>query len=177
MQIDILPFNANRYYPQEGDTIIGTIVSKNPEFYQVDIGADSYAILNCLEFQNATRKDKPNYQDGTLIYCRVLSAEKFGKVQLSCINPLDKKAWNSGDAFFQDLKDGFVRDFPIVFCRKQLLTQKEDYLLEKLGNIMAFEMCVGYNGKVWVKAEKVEHTIFIINALQKIVDLVCEKFE
>ena len=118
MQIDILPFNANRYYPQEGDTIIGTIVSKNPEFYQVDIGADSYAILNCLEFQNATRKDKPNYQDGTLIYCRVLSAEKFGKVQLSCINPLDKKAWNSGDAFFQDLKDGFVRDFPIVFCRK-----------------------------------------------------------
>ncbi len=75
MQIDILPFNANRYYPQEGDTIIG-----NFEFYLVDIGAESYAVLNCQEFQNATRKEKPNYQDGTLIYCRVLSSEKFGKV-------------------------------------------------------------------------------------------------
>ena len=57
------------------------------------------------------------------------------------------------------------------------MTQKEDYLLEKLGSIIAFEMCVGYNGKVWVKAEKIEHTIFIINALQKIVDIVSEKFE
>lgn len=100
MQVDILPFASNQYYPQENDTIIGVIVSRNPEFYQVDIGADSYAQLNGLEFQNATRKDKPNYPEGTMIYCRVLSVEKFAKVQLTCINPIDKKAWNSGESFF-----------------------------------------------------------------------------
>lgn len=117
MQIDILPFDSTRYQAQENDTVIGVIMSRNPEFYQVDIGAESYATLNCLEFQNSTRKDKPNYTEGTLIYCRVKSADKFAKIQLSCINPIDKKAWNSGEAFFQDLKGGFVRDFSIQFCR------------------------------------------------------------
>ena len=100
MQVDILPYNSNKYYAQENDTVIGIIISRNPEFYQVDIGSEAYAVLNCLEFQNATRKDNPRYVEGTLIYCRVLSADKFGRVQLSCINPLDKKAWNSGEAFF-----------------------------------------------------------------------------
>ena len=50
MQVDILPYNSNKYYPQENDTVIGIIMSRNPEFYQVDIGAESYASLNTLEF-------------------------------------------------------------------------------------------------------------------------------
>lgn len=78
--IDIVPFDANKYYANPGDTIIGTVVMKNGEFYTLDIGAETYAQLNTLEFQNATRKDKPNYPEGTLIYCRVMSAEKFAKV-------------------------------------------------------------------------------------------------
>lgn len=122
MLVDILPYDSNNYYAYEGDTVIGVIVSRNPEFYQVDIGAESHAVLNTLEFQNATRKDRPNYSEGTLVYCRVLSAEKFGRIQLSCINPLEKKAWNSGEAFFSDLKQGFVFDLPISFCRHQLLS-------------------------------------------------------
>ena len=58
-----------------------------------------------------------------------------------------------------------MQDFPINFCRKQLLSQKSDYLLEKLGEIFAFEMCTGYNGKVWVKAERPVDTMLIMNAL------------
>ena len=108
MQVDILPYNSNKYYPQENDTVIGIIVQRNPEFFTVDIGSEGCATLSSLEFQNATRKDQPRYNDGTLIYCRVLNADKFGKTQLSCINPLDKKAWNSGQAFFHELKGGLV---------------------------------------------------------------------
>ena len=165
MQVDILPYNSNKYYPQENDSVIGIIMSRNPEFYQVDIGADSYACLNTLEFQNATRKDKPNYHEGFLIYCRVLSADKFGKVQLSCINPLDKKAWNTGEAFFHKLDGGLVKDVPIAYCRQVLLSQQNDYLLEQLGSIFAFEMCVGFNGKVWIKSERPVDTILIFNAI------------
>jgi exosome complex component RRP40 len=117
MQVDILPYNSNKYYPQENDTVIGIIMSRNPEFYQVDIGAESYAMLNTLEFQGATRKDKPNFHEGFLVYCRVLSSDKFGKVQLSCINPVDKKAWNTGEAFFHKLDGGLVKDIPITYCR------------------------------------------------------------
>ena len=76
----MLPYNSNKYYPQENDTVIGVIMSANPEFYMVDIGSEAWAMLNTLEFQGATRKEKPRFQDGTLIYCRVLSCDKFGKV-------------------------------------------------------------------------------------------------
>lgn len=141
----------------------------------MDIGAAAPANLGTLEFQNATRKDRPNFGEGTLIYCRVLSAEKFGRVQLSCINPLDKKAWNSGEAFFQQLKGGLVQEFPIAFCRLHLL-QKEEYLLEKLGAKINFELCIGFNGRVWVSAEKAAHTIFVMGALQRVAEVMMRQF-
>ena len=50
MLVDIIPFDAQKYYPNEGDTIVGTVISRNPEFYQVDIGAAAPASLNTLEF-------------------------------------------------------------------------------------------------------------------------------
>lgn len=37
--------------------------------------------------------------------------------------------------------------------------------------MIAFEMCVGFNGKVWVKAEMLQHTIFILNALEKVAEM------
>ena len=103
-----------------------------------------------------------------------MSADPGNKVQLSCINPLEKKAWNSGEAFFQELKGGYTKDFPITFCRQQLLAQKSDYLLEKLGELFAFEMQIGYNGKVWIKGERIVDTMLIFNALQRIVDKIEE---
>jgi len=172
--IDILPYSSTRYQPQENDTVIGIITGKNPEFFTVDIGADSMAQLAALQFQNATRKEQPRYPDGTLIYCRVLSNDRYGKTQLSCINPLEKKAWNSGEAFFQDLKGGLVKELPIFFCRQQLLSSKTDYLLERLGQIFEFEMCTGYNGKVWVKAQRTIDVIMIFNSMQRVVDRVIE---
>ena len=102
--------------------MIGIVTQKNMDFYLLDIGGEAHAALGTQEFQNATKKDKPNFQEGTLVYCRVLSADKFSRVQLSCINPLDKKAWNSGEAFFHALKGGFVKDMPISFCRQYLLS-------------------------------------------------------
>lgn len=45
VQLDILPYCANKYYPQEDDTVIGVIKSKNAEFYTVDINCDANAML------------------------------------------------------------------------------------------------------------------------------------
>lgn len=50
MLVDIIPFDAQKYYPNEGDTVIGTIISRNAEFYQVDIGSPAPANLGTLEF-------------------------------------------------------------------------------------------------------------------------------
>ena len=66
---------------------------------------------------------------------------------------------------------------PIAFCRQYLLSQKEDYLLEKLGEIFAFELCVGYNGKVFIKSERPVDTILILNALQTVSEMIMQNQE
>ena len=65
--------------PSVDDIVIGTVVQRNPEFFTVDINSAGYALLNTLEFQGATRRDKPKYEEGTLVYARVLQADKLGK--------------------------------------------------------------------------------------------------
>ena len=52
----------------------------------------------------------------------------------------------------------------------QLLSNKKDYLLEQLGSLMAFDICTGFNGKVWLKAESHINTILIMNCLKQVVD-------
>lgn len=98
-------------------------MARNQEFYTLDINSEAVAILPILEHMGATLRDKPNYVEGTLVYCRVLessSASGLARVKLSCISPLCKKAWNSGEAFFGELKGGLVKEFPVQFCRQLL---------------------------------------------------------
>ena len=112
-------------------------------------------------------------EEGTLIYCRVLKIEKYAKTQLTCISLIHKKAWNSGEAFFGPLVGGFVKDFPISFCRR-ILNQSEsnDGILERLGELFKYDINIGFNGRVWVKTEGPDtiNTIFIMNALEKVVE-------
>ncbi|CDW75253.1 exosome complex exonuclease rrp40 [Stylonychia lemnae] len=183
MEIDIIPICSNRvnnliiamtllfqYQPQENDVVIGTIVQKSPEFFTVDINSESYGILNTLEFQNSTRKDKPNYPEGTIVLCRVLKNERFAKTQLSCISLINKKAWNSGEAYFGELKSGYLKDFPISFCKSLLSSNQGEGILEKLGQKMQYEINIGYNGKIWLKTTKIQETIFIMQALERIME-------
>ena len=101
--------------------VIGVIIQKNFEFYLLDINSEfGPASLKSLEFQNSTKTNKPNYPEGTLMLCRVLKSDNLGRVELTCIDPLDKKAWNSGEATYRHLKGGLVKDFPIAFCRQLL---------------------------------------------------------
>ena len=73
------------------------------------------------------------------------------------------------------MKGGFVRDFPLGFCRE--LIEAEDggqetttaiYMLRKLREKFQFEMKVGHNGKIWVQA-RMSDTVFIFNAFERCV--------
>ena len=77
--VDVTPWHATRYLPKVDDTVIGIVTMKNPEFFTVDINSSTTALLNTLEFQGATRRDKPKYEEGTLVYCKVLLADKLAK--------------------------------------------------------------------------------------------------
>ena len=95
---------------------------------------------------------------------------------------MDKKAWNTGEAFFGEIKGGMVKDYPIKLCREILAPEGATlvdvntggeggdihYLLNKLGEKFEFEMNVGFNGKIWIKG-RMSDTVFIFNCLDRLV--------
>ena len=140
----------------------------------MDINSEyGHANLKTLEFQGATKTNKPRFEEGTLVFCRVFKVDKLSKVELTCIHPGDKKSWHSGEATFRELKGGLVRDFPIAFCRS--LISKEQTpgrrLMDILQSRFPFEYYIGYNGKIWVNSERPASVIFIFNALERLVEL------
>ena len=155
--------------------MIGVVVQRSFEQYLLDINSEGgHAALKSLEFQGATKTNKPNYAEGTLILCRVLKADKHSpRVELTCIDPRDKKAWNSGEATFRSLQGGLVKDFPVAFCRQLLssIPSPGVTLLERIGAQFPFEVNIGYNGRVWVKAEKPTQVIVVFTALERLVEL------
>ena len=70
-----------------------------------------------------------------------------------------------------ELKGGMVFDLSIGMCRRLLMSrQKEDggiAVLESLAEKVAFEIAVGRNGLVWVKAGSVRETLLVGKALQE----------
>ena len=78
------------YLPKVGDMIIGRIVSKFAFSYELDINSYSTGVLDSLEFDGATKRNKPNLEINSLVYCRVKSINKYSKPVLSCISPMHK---------------------------------------------------------------------------------------
>ena len=151
-------------------------MQKTFDFFTVDINSEfGHANLKTLEFQGATKTNKPRFEEGTLLFCRVLKVDKFSKVELTCIHPGDKKSWHSGEATFRELKNGLVKDFPIAFCRsltsKDATTYGQRLLHALQAKFPPFEYYIGYNGRIWVNAERPATVIFIMNALERLVEM------
>ena len=70
-----------------------------------------------------------------------------------------------------ELKGGTVFDVSLGICRRLLKNrQKEDggiVVLEEIAAKVAFEIAVGRNGLVWVKAGSVKETLIVRKALQE----------
>ncbi|ETV94846.1 hypothetical protein, variant 2 [Aphanomyces invadans] len=105
-----LDFNHKRYKPALEDGVVGMIVDRNAEFYRVDIGSSSYATLGMLAFDGASKRNRPNLQPGTLVYCRVVRATKDLDACVTCEAPshLAKKDWMTGLAIYGELVGGYV---------------------------------------------------------------------
>jgi len=46
-----------------------------------------------MDFEGATKKNKPNLQVGQYIFSRITETNHYLKGKLSCINPNSKKEW------------------------------------------------------------------------------------
>jgi exosome complex RNA-binding protein Rrp4 len=134
------------------DMVIGVIKARG-EYYRVDIGAHQLAQLHCLSFDGATKRNRPNLKVGDMLYCRVVNADRHLEApELSCMSAKGpKKDWvYAQESIFGQLRGGYAFECSPVLCRR--LLDPHCPLLRHLGELFAFEIAVGMNGKVWVSA-------------------------
>ena len=126
----------------------------------------AFALLPQLAFEGATKKTRPQLAPGSLIYARISSASKHMDPELVCYNPSTGKSDGMGE-----LKGGTVFDLSLGMCRRLLMNrQKEDagvVVLEEIAAKIPFEVAIGRNGVIWVKAGTIKETLVVRNALQE----------
>lgn len=154
-------FNNKRYTPAVGDYVIGTIIGSFSDSYKVSLSNFTSGVsLSYMAFPNASKKNKPTLKNGDLVYARVLSAEKELEAEIECMDSTSGQ--NLG---FGLLSDGCIIDVPMLFCRNLLFDSNFPFL-RLLSNKCKFEIAIGVNGKVWIKADDVQNTLACYKSLQ-----------
>lgn len=132
------------YFPQPGENVIGIIVKKGPESYGVDINSGQPAFLDSVEFNGATKRNKPNLKVGDAIFTKVESVNKFMAPVLTCKSKHCKKDWTSGESTYGQLKDGIVHT--LTAGLNEYLRQ-EKTLFAEIKKYVAFEVALGANDR------------------------------
>jgi exosome complex RNA-binding protein Rrp4 len=76
---------THRYIPREGDMVVGVVTDKHAEQFNLDIRAPFLAKLPVLAFEGATKANRPHLAVGTLVYCRVVVADREGEPEVTCV--------------------------------------------------------------------------------------------
>lgn len=152
--------SLKRYWPALNDHVIGIVTDKGAEDYKLEIGAAVKAMLPVLAFDGATKRNRPHLAVGTLVYARVVLANKDMEPEVSCAAPpgVNARDWVTKESVFGELTGGHVFDCPSSVCRQLMSTDCP--LLEAIGSVAPFEIAVGLNGRVWLDS-KAETTVVL----------------
>jgi len=165
--------NSKRYIPQVNDRIVAIVEERVGEHYRVSIPGSScgYGFLHSCAFEGATKRNKPSLGAGSLVYCRIASADVNRDVEVTCMvgnggdGGASRKDWMTDECTYGELKGGTCFQVNLALARE--LLHPSCLVLDALGKgRVPFEMCVGVNGLVWVNSSKPEYTILVINAIQ-----------
>jgi exosome complex component RRP40 len=164
--------NSKRYQPQPEDRVVGIVQDRmgsegGADVYRVDVGAPHTCSLSSLQFEGATKRNRPIFTTGTLLYTRVVSGSQVTDPVLSCqLGPKDqgiaRKDWMTEEAAYGELKGGTLQKVPLGLARELLSPQS--VVLEELSKL-PFEIAVGVNGYLWIHAARTEYTILVRNAI------------
>ncbi|XP_068090132.1 exosome complex component RRP40 [Hyperolius riggenbachi] len=148
-----------RYVPVKGDHVIGIVTTKSGDIFKLDVGGSDQASLSFLAFEGATKKNRPNVKVGDLVYGQFIVANKDMEPEMACID-------SSGKANGKGVigQDGLIFKVSLGLVRK-LLTPQND-IVQDLMNVFPFEMVIGMNGRIWVKAKTIQQTLIVANILE-----------
>ncbi|NXX80049.1 EXOS3 protein, partial [Urocolius indicus] len=148
-----------QYVPVKGDHVIGIVTAKAGDVFKLDVGGSEQASLSYLAFEGATKRNRPNVQVGDLIYGQFLVANKDMEPEMVCI---DSSGRSSGMGIIG--QDGFMIKVSLGLIRKLLAPKCE--IIQELSQLYPFELVLGMNGRIWVKAKTVQQTLIIVNILE-----------
>lgn len=158
--------NSKLYIPMKNDQVVGIIEDKGSEYYKVNICSSNgtYALLNRLSFEGATKRNKPEFNVGDIVYAVVTKTNKDFDTEISCIsNSINKKEWSSGETLYGQLKNGIVIKLTPNIARKLLLPHS--VVINELGKHFIYEVTIGMNGIVWLRGSDIFATIVIRNCI------------
>lgn len=150
--------HKKRYVPAVGDLVIGIVVAKMAELYRVDIGCHISAALPLSGFEGATRKNKPNLEVGSIVFARVLVANKDLEPELVCFD-----ADNRSEGYGEVKPGGLLTRCSCSLS--QALQRTGSPVLEALGKHFSFELIAGANGRFIINAGTVSETIAITSTI------------
>jgi exosome complex component RRP40 len=156
---------SSRYLPHVGDPVVAEILRATTTHYVCHIGSSHPALLPVLAFDGATKTNRPRLKVGDVVYAVVKAAEPRIDVELSCCAPqgVPAKDWVTGEGIFGQLPNGSVCGVTISSARD--LFSDASKLLSTLGERVPFEVCVGMNGRVWLKAGGASEKQVLMNAI------------
>ncbi|EST07053.1 Exosome complex RNA-binding protein 1/RRP40/RRP4 [Kalmanozyma brasiliensis GHG001] len=162
--------NTHRYVPSPSDPVIGQITARSAEGYTVTLFSAHTATLPALSFEGATKRHRPNLKIGSLVYARVVSADRFTEPELTCVNPVTGKSDGFGDLKTTDERgerNGVAMLFRVSVGLCRSLLRPGNGVLKSVAAHCAFEAAVGANGAVWVRAGETRHVLAVGKVLSE----------
>ena len=165
--------NNRRYVPMVGDRVLGIVEEAAGEYYRVNIHGPHPALLHNLSFEGATKRNRPMLAVGSLIYCRVISTHGSMDPEVSCMVGGDgasdggarRRDWMTDEGTYGEINGGTATRISLGLARE--LLKPTNVVLDALGRAdLAFEVCIGTNGLVWVHSERQEYTVLISTAIK-----------
>lgn len=151
-------YAQKRYVPNKGENVIGIATNKSGDIFKLDIGSSEQACISYLAFEGATKKNRPEFQVGDLIYGKLIMSSKDMEPEMVCVNRYGKK-----EKLGILPLGGFLFSCSLNLVRKIL--NPKNKLIGKLGEVLPHEIAIGMNGKIWVRAQTRENTIALCNVI------------
>jgi exosome complex component RRP40 len=162
--------NNKRYMPSSEDRVVGIVQDRagsdnGGDVYRIYIGGPHPALLSNLEFEGATKRNRPALKPGALVYARITSTAL--DPILSCkLGPKDvgapRKDWMTQEGLYGELKGGTLQKIPLGLARE--LLHPHNCVLNELSQL-PFEICIGCNGFLWIHSSQPSYTILVANAI------------
>lgn len=175
--------NGIRYYPAVHDHVLCQITNRGVDAYQVTLfNTFATANLPALSFEGATKRNKPNLRVGTLIYAQIVSAHKHAEIELTCVDAATGKSNGFGELKTEreetttntikktsenTIAPASANIFPVSCGFARSLLNEKHPLLARLATHFPFEVAIGVNGYVWVRAKNVKHVIAVGKVLER----------